>query len=60
MPLKRITYPSPGFSEYWQDGGGKKMLKKVDVFPTKKDVENCSKLYMEYDALSDENYTRSF
>ncbi len=53
MLPKRFTYPSPGFSHYWQHGAGRGMLKKLDSVPTKESIEENGKLLMEYDELGD-------
>ena len=52
LPL-RFTYPSPGFSEHWNRGSGKKMLAQLSVIPQKSDIETYSQRYWEYDTLGD-------
>ena len=53
MLPKRFTYPSPGFSHYWQYGAGKRMLRKLEHVPDKESIEAHGKLLMEYDELGD-------
>lgn len=54
MLPQRFTYPSPGFSHYWQQGAGKKMLDKLERIPTQQEIEAYSKLLFEKDVLADE------
>ncbi|HTA81327.1 MAG TPA: oxygenase MpaB family protein [Bacteroidia bacterium] len=49
----RFTYPSPGFSHYWNYGAGKKMLKQLDHIPQKESIEEYAKTLMEYDKTGD-------
>jgi hypothetical protein len=54
MLPQRFSYPSPGFSDYWQNGPGKKMLEKLGFVPNQKEVEAYGKLLFEYDSVADE------
>lgn len=54
MLPQRFTYPSPGFSDYWQQGAGKRMLEKLEHIPTKEEIEAYSSLLFEKDELADE------
>lgn len=51
---QRYTYPSPGFSEHWNHGSGKKMLSQLSSIPSQSQIEQTSQYYWEYDKLSDE------
>ncbi len=53
MLPQRFVYPSPGFSEYWKDGAGKKMLEKLDSLPGKEEIEQSGRLFLEYDLVGD-------
>jgi len=60
---ERYTYPSPGFSEYWRLGGGKKLLKKITINgeePSEADVKAYSVRYSEYDSQADAVITGVF
>src|SRR5689334_18460232 len=50
---KRFTYPSPGFSHYWQSGVGNKLLHKLGRVPLKQEVEDYARLLMQYDSQAD-------
>lgn len=54
MLPQRFTYPSPGFSDYWQQGAGKKMLEKLKHIPGLSEIEEYAKLLFERDELGDE------
>ncbi len=51
---QRYTYPSPGFSEHWSHGSGKKMLAQLSFVPSPQQIEASAKLYWECDTLGDE------
>ena len=53
MLPKRFVYPSPGFSEYWKEGAGKKMLEKLGSLPGKEEIEQSGELFLEYDLIVD-------
>src|SRR5258708_4367748 len=53
MLPNRFTYPSPGFSHYWNEGGGKKMLRQLGRVPAKDEVELHAELLLEADGLAD-------
>lgn len=53
MLPQRFTYPSPGFSDYWQQGAGKKMLLKLKHIPAQPEIEDYCKLLFEKDELAD-------
>ena len=53
MLPKRFVYPSPGFSQYWKESSGKKMLEKLSGIPSAQEIEESGKLYMEYDLPGD-------
>jgi len=57
---ERYTYPSPGFSEYWQLGGGKKLLKKIAAIPSEADVKAYTVRYNECDSSADAVITGVF
>lgn len=52
---KRFSYPSPGFSDYWQSPVGKKMLNTLGYTPTEEDTKayNLNLIY-KYDELADD------
>ncbi|MDB5282188.1 MAG: hypothetical protein JWO06_1263 [Bacteroidota bacterium] len=50
---KRFTYPSPGFSHYWNQGVGRKMLQQLKEVPSENDVEQYAQLLLEADTLAD-------
>ncbi|MFY9307752.1 MAG: oxygenase MpaB family protein [Bacteroidia bacterium] len=54
MLPKRFTYPSPGFSHYWEQGAGKKMLDKLKHIPNRVEIESYATLLFEKDELADE------
>ncbi|MES2590761.1 MAG: oxygenase MpaB family protein [Bacteroidota bacterium] len=54
MLPKRFSYPSPGFSEYWQSVVGKKMLAKLGFIPTPEKIEMYGKLLLETDSVGNE------
>jgi len=56
----RFVYPSPGFSQYWNDGSGKKMLEKLDRIPTREEIEADGKLLLECDLTADRVITEVF
>ena len=51
MLPERFVYPSPGFSRYWKEGAGKKMIAKLDRVPTLQEIEEEGKLYLQYDLI---------
>ncbi|MDF2455391.1 MAG: hypothetical protein K0R51_1384 [Cytophagaceae bacterium] len=51
---QRYTYPSPGFSEHWNHGSGKKMLAQLSTIPSQQQIENSAQLYSECDTFGDE------
>ncbi len=51
---QRYTYPSPGFSEHWNHGSGKKMLAQLSTIPSEQQIEKSAQLYHECDTLGDE------
>lgn len=51
---QRYTYPSPGFSEHWSHGSGKRMLSQLSSIPDQSQIQNASHYYWECDTLSDE------
>lgn len=53
MLAKRFTYPSPGFSHYWNYGAGNKMLKKINHVSGKEEIEKFAELLYEYDITGD-------
>ena len=50
---RRFTYPSPGFSYYWQEETGQRMLQLLDAVPTEQEAEQYAQLFMEADVLAD-------
>ena len=60
MLPKRFVYPSPGFSHYWLEGAGKKMLEKIDAVPTKEAIEKNGELLLQYDLIADDVITGVF
>ena len=50
---QRFTYPSPGFSHYWSQPVGSRMLAKLTVVPTEQEVRSYGQLLMEADTLAD-------
>ncbi|MGB3947313.1 MAG: DUF2236 domain-containing protein, partial [Bacteroidia bacterium] len=54
MRPQRFFYPSPGFSDYWQNGVGRNLLAKINKIPSYLEIENYSKLLLETDSLADE------
>ena len=57
---ERYTYPSPGFTEYWKNGGGKKLLRKVSCVPTEEEVKEYNDKYKEHDVAADAVITEAF
>ncbi|WP_018343745.1 oxygenase MpaB family protein [Cytophaga aurantiaca] len=53
MPLARIQYPSPGFSQHWKEPAGKNMLKRVSSLPTVEEIQQFNSLYLKCDTLAD-------
>ena len=53
MLPSRFTYPSPGFSHYWNEGFGSTMLQKLSKIPDKKAIEEQATLLQEYDQAAD-------
>jgi hypothetical protein len=51
---KRFTFPSPGFSNYWNEGYGREMLQKLHRLPEPSDIENHARHLWEADPLGDE------
>jgi hypothetical protein len=54
MRPQRFFYPSPGFSDYWQNGVGRNLLAKIEQTPSYQEIESYSKLLLETDTLADE------
>ena len=54
MLPQRFTYPSPGFSHYWNEGAGKNLLAKLGAVPNREAIEQNAALLMEADTLADE------
>lgn len=54
MPLTRIQYPSPGFSQHWKEPAGKNMLKRIGSLPTETDIEKFNTLYFTCDTQADQ------
>lgn len=51
---QRYTYPSPGFSEHWNHGSGKKMLTQLTAVPDENQINQSAQRYWECDTLGDE------
>jgi len=60
MVPKRFTYPSPGFSHYWNYGAGTRMLRKLDKVPDKESIERNAAWLMECDEPADRVITEVF
>lgn len=53
MIPQRFTYPSPGFSVYWQEETGKELLKLIPTLPSEEEILAYSQLYMQSDEVTD-------
>jgi len=53
MLPKRFVYPSPGFSQYWKEEYGKKMLEKLSSLPSQQEIEKNGKQLLESDLTAD-------
>lgn len=53
MEPARFTYPSPGFSQYWNKGRGKALLKLLDSIPEEPEIKACLPLLFQADDLAD-------
>ena len=51
---QRFTYPSPGFSHYWNVGKGEIKLKQLANIPSEKEIRKSAELLWESDILADE------
>ena len=51
MNPSRFIYPSPGFENYWTNGNGNKMLKKLKSIPDKDIIEKKISMLFEFDSL---------
>lgn len=54
MNPSRFIYPSPGFENYWTNGNGNKMLKKLKSIPDQNTIEKNMSMLFEFDSLADE------
>ncbi|MGN6645165.1 MAG: oxygenase MpaB family protein [Cytophaga sp.] len=54
MPLTRIQYPSPGFSQHWKEPAGRNMLKKIGTIPSEADIHAFNTLYLKCDTQADQ------
>lgn len=53
MEPSRFTFPSPGFSRYWNEGRGKSMLKQLTSVPQENEIRACIPLLFQCDELAD-------
>ncbi|MGL4630111.1 MAG: oxygenase MpaB family protein [Leadbetterella sp.] len=51
--LGRFSFPSEGFSKYWQLPNGKRMLSMLSSVPTEKEISSFSKYYVQSDTVAD-------
>src|SRR5688572_27688260 len=54
MALSRIQYPSPGFSQHWQQPAGKNMLRKIKTLPSTESITTFNALYLQCDEQADQ------
>ncbi|MCC6700848.1 MAG: hypothetical protein IT221_04950, partial [Fluviicola sp.] len=49
---QRFQFPSPSFQPFWENGRGKKMLSKLPILPSEKEIAALIPLYFEVDELA--------
>lgn len=57
---QRYIYPSPGFSEHWNHGNGKRMLAQIPSVPDSLQIEQSAHRYWECDTLGDRIIAEDF